>query len=89
MVCKKKSSISKTFEFIAWLEMLLANDIVPRNPELFEPQEHTLHSTPVTSEMSTGKGESSKVKKEAKSRSVTDDDDSDDRIREKALLVRF
>ena len=62
--------------------MLRANDIVPRNPEPFEPQEYT----PLTSEMSTRKGENSKVKKEVESGSDTDDDD---RIREKALLVRF
>ena len=62
--------------------MLRANDIVPRNPEPFEPQEHI----PLTSEMSTGKGENSKVKKEVESGSDTDDDD---RIREKTLLVRF
>lgn len=65
--------------------MLRANDIAPRNPEPFEPQQFIL-DTPLTSEMSTGKGESSKVKKEAESESDTDDDD---RIREKALLVRF
>lgn len=66
--------------------MLHANDIVPRNPEPLRPQEHALDTLP-TSEMSTGKGENSKVKKEAEVSSDTEDDDS--MIREKALLVRF
>jgi hypothetical protein len=66
--------------------MLRANDIVPRNPEpIFEPQEYILN-THLTSEVSAGMGESSKVKKEAESGSDTGDEDS---IREKALLVRY
>jgi len=71
------------------LEMLRANDIVPRNPEPFKPQVHTLDAPP-TSEMSTGKGENSssrsKVKREAESGSDTDDDSS---VREKALLAEL
>jgi len=67
------------------LEMLRANDIVPRNPELFESQEHAL-DTPPTSGISAGKGGKFKVKKEAESGSDTDDDNS---IREKALLAEL
>jgi hypothetical protein len=62
--------------------MLLANDIVPRNPELLDPQEHTLDTPPI-SETPSG---NSNVKKEAESESESDDEES---IREKALLVRF
>ena len=61
--------------------MLHANGIVPRNPKLLESQEHTLDTT-----LSSGKGEYSELKKEAKSASESDDEDSK---REKALLVRF
>ena len=65
--------------------MLRANDIVPRNPEPLEPQEHT-HGTLRTSNTS-GKGKHSKVKREADESGLeTDDEDS---MREKALLVRF
>ena len=62
------------------IEMLLANDIAPRYPELIE------HSVAISKTSSlSGRGEHSKVKKEAESESETDDEDS---IREKALLVR-
>lgn len=64
--------------------MLVANDIVPRNPE---PQEHAL-DTPSTSEIFSGKGKHSRVKKETESGPGTDDSDEDS-MREKALLVRF
>jgi hypothetical protein len=67
--------------------MLRANDIVPRNPEPFEPQVHALDPPP-TSEMSSGRGEHSKVKKEVESGPEFDDSDEDSR-REKTLLVRF
>ena len=66
--------------------MLRANDIVPRNPDLLESQEHTL-DTPSISETSSGKGEYSeysKLKKEAEPESESDDEDS---MREKVLLV--
>ena len=64
--------------------MLLANDIVPRNPEPLEPQESALDAAaPSTSET---KGEHFKVKKEVESGLESDDEDS---IREKALLVGF
>ena len=66
--------------------MLLANDIVPRNPELLKFQEHTL-DTPAMSEMPSGNSE---VKKEAESESESDDSDEDsDGMTEMALLVRF
>ena len=69
--------------------MLQANDIVPRNPELLEPQGHALQvDTPPTNKMSSGRGDHSKVKKEAESGLETDDSDEDS-MREKALLVRF
>ena len=67
--------------------MLVANDIVPRNPEPLGPQEHAL-DTPSTSEIFSGKGKHSRVKKETGSGSGTDDSDEDS-MREKALLVRF
>ena len=67
--------------------MLQAIDIVPRNPELLEPQGHA-RDTPATYEMSSGSGEHFKVKREAESGPETDDSDEDS-IREKALLVRF
>jgi len=65
------------------LEMLRANDIVPRNPELLEPQQNT----PPISEKASGKGpkgEYSKLKKEAESGSESDDEEST--MRGKALL---
>ena len=65
--------------------MLHANDIVRRNPEPLEPQEHTLDTLPI-SKTSSGKGEYFKLKKEAESGSESDDEVS---MREKALLVRF
>jgi hypothetical protein len=65
--------------------MLRANDIVPRNPELLESQEHTLDTPPIA-ETSSGNGEYSKLKREAESGSDSDDEDS---MREKVLLVRF
>jgi hypothetical protein len=64
--------------------MLHANGIVPRSPE---PQERNL-DTPSTSKTSSGKGNHSKVKKEAEFDSDFDDFDEDS-MREKALLVRF
>ena len=67
--------------------MLHANDIVPRNPEPFESQEHSL-GTPLISEASSGMEEHSKIKKEAESEPETDDSDEDS-MREKALLVRL
>ena len=67
--------------------MLQANDIVPRNPELLEPQGHTLDTPPIY-EMSSGSAEHSKVKMKAESRPETDDLDEES-IREKALLVRL
>ena len=70
--------------------MLQAIGIVPRNPELLEPQGHT-HAldTPATYEISSGSGEHSKVKREAESGPENDDSDEDSIMREKALLVRF
>ena len=65
--------------------MLRANDIVPPHPE---PQEHAL-DTPPTREMSSGKGEYSKVKKEVESGQETDSESDEDIKREKALLVCF
>jgi hypothetical protein len=65
--------------------MLHANNIVPRNPELLEPQEAL--DTPSTYDMSSGRGDS-KVTKEAGSGPETNDSDEDS-MREKALLVRF
>ena len=62
--------------------MLQANEIVPRNPELLEPQGHAL-GTPATYEMSSGGGKHFKVKKEAET-----NDSDEDSMREKALLVR-
>ena len=67
--------------------MLHANGIVPRNPELGEPQEHAL-DTPPKNDMSSGTGEGSKVKKEAES-GIEADGSDEDSMREKALLVRF
>jgi hypothetical protein len=66
--------------------MLRANDIVPQNPELLEPQEAL--DTPPAYEMASGSG-GSKVKKEAESGPETDDSDEESTMREKALLVRF
>ena len=67
--------------------MLRANDIVPRNPELLEPQKSALDAvTPPKSETSSGKGKYFNVKKEVESGLEIDDKDS---IKEKALLVRF
>ena len=62
--------------------MLRANDIVPltRNPEPLEP--------PSTSQTPPGKGEHVQVKREIKSGSRIDDEDSLS-MRERALLVRF
>ena len=69
--------------------MLQAIDIVPRNPELLESQGHALQvDTSPTNKVSSGRGENSKVKKEAESGLETDDSDEDS-MREKALLVRF
>ena len=68
-----------------WLEMLRANDIVPRNIEPLELQEHT-PNTPSVSEASSRNREYSKLKKEAESGSESDDEVS---MREKALMVRF
>ena len=69
------------------LEMLLANETVPRDPEPPEPQESALDAVaPPTSETSSGKGKHLEVKKEVESGFETDDEDS---MREKALLVRF
>ena len=65
--------------------MLRANDIVPRNIEPLEPQVHTLDTLSI-SKTSSRKGEYSKLKKEAKSGSESDDKDS---MREKNPLVRF
>ena len=67
--------------------MLLANDIVPRNPEPLEPQESVLDAaTPPTSETSSGKQKHIKVEKDVESGLESDDEES---ITEKALLVRF
>ena len=58
--------------------MLQANEIVPRNPELLEPQGHA------------GSGEHTIVKKEdAEFGPESDDSDEDSIMRERALLVRF
>ena len=65
--------------------MLLANDIVPRNPEFLEPQERTLDTPPI-SETPSG---DSKVKREAESDSEDSESDDEESMREKALLVRF
>ena len=64
--------------------MLLANDIVPRNPEPLEPQESALDAAALST--SETKGEHFKVKKEVESGIESDDEDS---IREKALSVCF
>ena len=83
MVCKNLPH--PNLKLISRLEMLRLNEIVPRNPELLEPQEHTL-DTPTT-ETPSGK---SKVKKEAESESESDDSDEySDGMIEKAVLVRF
>ena len=68
--------------------MLRANDIVPRNPEPLEPQVHT-HDIPTTSGTSIGKGETSKVKREAVEEGLGSDTDDENSMREKALLVCF
>ena len=85
MVCKNSSIPKPFFQLTARLEILRANNIVPRSPdsERFEPE----HDTPPTSETSSAKGEHSKVKNEVESGSETDDEDSI--MREKALLVCF
>ena len=67
--------------------MLCAIEIVPRNPKLLQPQEHTL-GTLTMSETSLGKGKNSKVKMEEESGEEIDDSD-EDCMKEKALLVRF
>ena len=67
--------------------MLLANDIVLRNPEPPEPQEFTLDAvTPPTSETSSGKRKHIKAEKDVESGLESDDEES---IRERALLVCF
>ena len=68
--------------------MLRANDIVPRNPEPLEPQVHT-HDIPTTSGTPIGKGETSKVKREAVEEGLGSDTDDENSMREKALLVCF
>jgi hypothetical protein len=82
----KKAYIFKLIiYFITRLEMLRANDIIPRNPEPLKSQAHALE-TPPASETSSRKGEYTKVKSDVESGS--DDEDSLNR-REKALLVCF
>ena len=67
--------------------MLRANDIVPRNPELLEPQKSALDAvTPPTSETSSGKRKRIKAEKDVESGLESDDEEG---IREKALLVCF
>ena len=61
--------------------MLRANDIVPRNLEL------PGHDSPPAREMSSGKGEYSKVKKGVESGPETDSESDEDSKRDKALLV--
>ena len=71
------------FKLITRLEMLPANDIVPRNSEL------PGLDTPPAREMSSGKGEYSRVKKGVESGQETDSESDENSKREKALLVCF
>jgi hypothetical protein len=65
--------------------MLRANDMIPRNPQSLEPQEHALNASPTPETSSGGKEEHySKVKTEIELGSDMEDEDS---MREKAFLV--